>query len=89
MELARQHKQIWDPDYTYPWVGADAAVEGGVVASDGEGVDEGLGELGRLFEVVVDVLGVLQLHACRGRKGGRMGLYMIQALGCIMGEFPL
>lgn len=47
---------------TYPWVGADAAVQGRVVPRDSERVDERLRELGRLCEVVVDVFWVLQVH---------------------------
>lgn len=47
---------------TYPWVGADTAVKGRVVPSDGKGVDEWLRELGCLCEVIVDVFWVLQIH---------------------------
>lgn len=72
---------------TYAWICADAAVEGGVVAGDGERVDQRLGEPRGLLEVVVDELGGLQLQTC-GRKGKGTGLYMIRALSCIMKGFP-
>ena len=72
---------------TNPWIGADAAVEGGVVAGYGEGVDQGLCEAGGLLEVVVDVLRGPELQTC-GRKGRGTGLYMIRALSCIMKGFP-
>lgn len=67
-----------------------------------------MSECGRLGEVTVIILWVLQLQAwlrvrgrARGRGGegggggggvrgeGRVGLCMIQAESCIMGEFPL
>jgi len=71
----------------YPRVGADAAVERGIVAGDGEGVDERLCEAGRLLEVVVDVLGGLELQPC-GRKGEGTGSGMIRVLSGIMKGYP-
>lgn len=48
---------------TYPRVGTHAAVQGGVVPSDGEGVDEWLSECWRLCEVTVVILWDFQLQA--------------------------
>lgn len=71
---------------THPWVGTDTAVEGGVVASNGTGVDEWLCELWCLLEVMVIILWDFHLHACWG-KGKGMGFCMILTLSGIMWGF--
>lgn len=76
---------IWSN--TYPWIGTDAAVKGGVVASNGKGVDQRLCELWRLLEVMVFEIMCFHLQACGG-KGKGMGLFMILVLSGIMWGIP-